>query len=224
MASIIGERCPVRRIERFAGWQASGRSSEAYTPPMRRLVALLAAAILAAACGSNTAGPPAADASPEPDNDSVSPSELPGASCRDRGGGSAETIPDFVSVDVESVGDVDRVTFGFRPRDPSAKAPPSYSVRLTDELLGDEAGTPEVDGEIYLVVVFSAFGVDLSGEEPVEIYTGPTELTPDLSTVVELEELGDFEATVTWAIGLSRRACYRLDAGPDELVLEFPAA
>jgi len=192
-------------------------------PRMRRPVALLAAAILTAACGRSGTGPPAAETLPESSNGAGSPAELAGASCRDRGGGSADTIPDFVSVDVESVGDVERVTFGFRPRDPSAKAPPSYSVRLTDELLGDEAGTPEVDGEIYLVVVFSAFGVDLSGEEPVEIYTGPTELTPDLSTVVELEELGDFEATVTWAIGLSRRACYRLDASSDSLVLEFPS-
>jgi hypothetical protein len=58
----------------------------------------------------------------------------------------------------------------------------------------------------------------------VEIYTGPKEFTPNFPTVVEVEELGDFEATISWGIGLSSRACVVVDATPTRITLEFPTA
>jgi hypothetical protein len=119
---------------------------------------------------------------------------------------------------------VDRVEFLFRPRS-KVSAPPSHYVRFTDQPLMEGEGDPaEVEGSAFVTVVFGAFGTDVSGPNPVQIYTGPTEFTPGFGTVRELEQLGDFEATVTWAIGLARRACFRMDAEPDRLVIEFPSA
>lgn len=193
---------------------------------MRRAGVLVVGALLAAACGRSPS-PASSPAPPEPSPKTTpaSPASLPGASCKDRGGGVAENIPDFVKVDVESKGGVDRVTFRFRPRDPGVAGPPSHFVKFVDQLsTGEEGARADVEGEAFVLVVFSAFGVDLSGEEPVQIYTGPTELSPGFGTVRELEQLGDFEATVTWGIGLSRKACFVVDARPDRLVLEFPAS
>ncbi|HEX2032301.1 MAG TPA: hypothetical protein VHL78_13060 [Actinomycetota bacterium] len=196
---------------------------------MRRPIALVLGLLLAAACGGEA--PPASRGSPaepspgEPTPTRASPASLPGASCRGRGGGSPRNIPDFVNVDVERRAGVERVTFQFRPRDAGLSRPPSHFVKFAETLsTGGEGAPAEVEGQTFVVVVFSAFGVDLSGEQPVQIYTGPTELKPGFGTVLELEQLGDFEATVTWAIGLSRKACFVVDARPDRLVLEFPSS
>jgi len=186
------------------------------------MLALGVVAVLLAGC----AGAPQRTVrprSPAPTDDVGSPRpKLQGASCKGRGGGSAENTPDFVSVDIESTRAVERVTFRFRPH-AGVDAPPSHYVKFSDQVLREGEGQPaDVAGTAFVVVVFGAIGVDLSGDEPVEIYTGATEFTPGFGTVQEVEELGDFEATVTWAIGLARRACFRLEARSDRLVLEFP--
>jgi hypothetical protein len=193
---------------------------------MRRPVALVAV-LLAGSCAPQdqpaiVGRPPATETGPTGQEPS---GELPGASCRDRGGGSDRNVPDFVDVETQSSGGVERVTFRFEPRNPGVRQPPSHFVQFVDELSTGGEGKPvDVEGEAFLLVTFSAFGVDISGEQPELIYKGPKEIRPGLGTLIELEELGDFEATVTWGIGLSRQACYRLEAGPDFLTLEFPAA
>jgi hypothetical protein len=198
---------------------------------MRRMLVVLAAMSLAtAACGGQP-GPSARPTSPSPTSPSPKPTgtkadeppALQGASCRKRGGGVAENVPDFIGVEIKTTPKMERVTFHFRPRDPGVRQPPSHFVRFVDTVNTDAEGVPaDVEGEAFLLVVFSAFGVDLSGEEPVQIYTGPKELRPGLSTVRELEQVGDFEATVSWGIGLSRRACFGVEAEADHLTLEFP--
>jgi hypothetical protein len=191
---------------------------------VRRILVLAAASAFIAGCagalrGSDRPKPPTATST----EDEGPRAKLQGASCKGRGGGSAQNIPDFVDVDVESGRGVDRVTFRFRPN-ADVDAPLSHYVKFSDQVLTEGEGQPaEVEGKAFVVVVFGAFGVDLSGEEPVEIYTGPTEFTPGFDTVLEVEELGDFEATVTWAIGLARRACFRMQAEADRLILEFPS-
>jgi hypothetical protein len=193
-------------------------------------VTRLAPLLLCGALAATGCGGPGGSSQPEGSGPEASPrstgngeTELIGASCKARGGGSAKNIPDFVDVEVERGDGVERVTFWFRPRGP-AKQPPSHYVRFTKELTtGAEKPRPaNIEGEAFLQVVFSAFSVEIEGEQPSPIYTGPTELRPRLSTVRELEQLGDFEATITWGIGLSRRACFLVDARPDRLTLEFP--
>lgn len=196
---------------------------------MRRAGLLLVAALLLpGACREPRPTVPSPE--PRPPSPSPSPEEpgtpaaLPGASCDDRGGGSFDNTPDFVEVRVESEDGVDRVSFLFAPRNPDTTQPPSHYVRFVDELVEDPEGVPaDVAGEAFVHISFTAIGVDLSGEEPREIYTGPRELTPGFPTVVEVEELGDFEAVVSWGIGLSRRECFVLEASPTEITLAFPS-
>jgi hypothetical protein len=192
-----------------------------------RRLSLVVCALLLAACGQEPqrgATPPASPETPE-QTESPTPADLPGASCDDRTGGNARNLPDFVEVEVESEEGVDRVTFRFETNQPNVMQPPYHVVRFQDELHTDPEGAPaDIEGEVFILVVFGALGVDLSGEEPEEIYTGPEEFTPGFGTVLEVEQLGDFEATITWGIGLSAEECFVLDAGPDHLTLEFPSA
>jgi hypothetical protein len=190
---------------------------------MRPAVALLVVAV-AAACRQEPTSPPRASPTESP-TPSPTPTELPGASCEERMAGNPENTPDFVAVDVDSGDGLDRVTFRFRKREGAPDVAPFHIVRFVDELTTDPQGAPaEVEGDAFVQIIFQAFGVDLSGEEPVEIYTGPKEFTPDFPTVVEVEELGDFEATISWGIGLSSRACFVVDATPTRITLEFPTA
>jgi len=194
---------------------------------MRRI----AAAFLLLAVGCGGSADPAATSSPSPGPTSpaptVSPSptsdDLEGASCRKHRGGDPANFPPFTEVSIESDDGVERVEFRFEPEgDP--EQPPWYFVSFVDELATDGEGAPvEVAGEAFVLVSFMAQGVDLSGEEPEPIYTGPTEFAPGLSTVLEVEQTGDFEGVVSWGIGLSSKTCFVVDAEPDRLRLEFPA-
>lgn len=176
--------------------------------------------LLSGCAGGNPGGAPA-ERPPSPE-ETTSPKSLKGSSCKGRGGGNALNIPDFVGIDVEEGGGVERVTFRFRP-DPGVNRPPSHYVKFSEQLFtGPQGREAEIAGKFYVHVVFGARGVDITGEEPTPIFTGPTELTPGFGTIQEVEQLGDFEATITWGIGLSRRACFRVTAEADRLVVEFP--
>jgi hypothetical protein len=48
-------------------------------------------------------------------------------------------------------------------------------------------------------------------------YTGPNELKPGLPNLVEAEITGDFEAVLTWVLGVNEEAGFRV------LTLEGPA-
>lgn len=197
---------------------------------MRRGVALVAfALLLAAACNGDEPVLEAGSPSPTPTR-TVSPTPAPSptsddladASCEDREAGDPTNFPPFVEVKIEAEGGSEKIEFRFEPEDDPADAP-QYFIRFVDELLTSGEGAPvDVAGEAFLAVSFMAMGVDLSGPEFEEIYTGPKEFTPGLSTVLEVEQTGDFEGLVSWGIGLSREACFVVDARPDRLILEFP--
>jgi hypothetical protein len=190
---------------------------------VRRLGAAALALLLLVGCGG---GPQARGTKPEPTGTGTpkeEPARLEGASCKGGGGGNARNIPDFVGMDVRSAGGVERVTFRFRPA-PGVNQPPSHYVKFSEELFtGKEGREANIAGRFFVQVVFGARGTDTSGEEPIEIYTGPEEVTPGFGTIQEVEQIGDFESTITWGIGLSRRACFRVDVTADHLTIEFPA-
>jgi hypothetical protein len=193
---------------------------------VRSLPALCVAAVLLAGCAGTPEGG-RAKPKPQPKTTGESKAEpisLPGASCRGRGGGNARNIPDFVGIEVVSKDGIERVTFRFRPA-AGVNQPPSHYVKFTEQLYtGKEGREAKIAGEFFVHVVFGARGVEISGEEPVEVFTGPEELTPGFGTVQEVEQIGDFESTITWGIGISRRACFRMEAEADRLVLEFPSS
>jgi hypothetical protein len=96
----------------------------------------------------------------------------------------------------------DRVVFDFR-----AGTRPSYTVEYQTGptfALGESDQTINVEGSAFLVVRFEpGSGVDLSGPQFVETYTGPESIHPTgLTHVQEIRRIEDFEAVLIWVIGL----------------------
>jgi hypothetical protein len=193
---------------------------------MRRAVWLTAVALVVVGCGERAepqAQPQPPPAESEPAEDGAA--ELPGATCNTVNEGNPANLPDFVDVETDSSDGVDRITFRFEPQPNAPAKPPWHFVDFADELVTEGEGKPvRVAGESFVMVSFQAIGTDLSSETPVKVYTGPERFSPEYPTLREAVMLGDFEAQVSWGLGLSERACYRVDAGPDHLTLEFPSA
>jgi hypothetical protein len=94
---------------------------------------------------------------------------------------------------------VDRVVFEFEGK------LPGYAVRYVDRpIIEDASGkTVEIEGDNVIEVrMEQASGADLSGEEVRITYTGPMRINPGTPVVTELARTGDFEAVLTWAIGV----------------------
>jgi hypothetical protein len=114
--------------------------------------------------------------------------------------GSGTGIALLSDVRAEAHAGFDRVVFEFEnPVQPGVAA--EYVQRpLTADPSGEEIA---ISGEAILSVrMFPASGVDLSGETFRETYTGPTRIAANLPVLIELVEVGDFEAQLTWALGL----------------------
>ena len=188
----------------------------------RRLSILLAVGVLLSSC-ADEADPSASPSAPSPSG-SPTAVELEGATCEPTQGGSDQNLPDFVEVIPEHAEGIDRVTFRFETEDASVTEAPSFSVQFVDELRTDGEGAPvEVEGERFVQISFHALGVDLTTETPRPIYNGPREFITGYPNMVEVEQLGDFEAVISWGIGLNRAGCYRVESSATEITLEFPS-
>ena len=87
--------------------------------------------------------------------------------------------------------------------DLTGEGQPFYVIGYADppflQVSGDEV---PVDGNAFIHVVISpALTHDIDTFEPV--YTGDEELIPGFDPIVEIQYLGDFEATMEWVIGLT---------------------
>lgn len=97
----------------------------------------------------------------------------------------------------------------------------SYEVEYTDTLV-DTAGTAvEVEGDAMLAVRMTpASTVDLTGAEAAPTYTGPDRFSPDTaSAVTELALAEDFEAAMTWAVGVDQQRPFRVQVMENPLRL-----
>jgi hypothetical protein len=93
-----------------------------------------------------------------------------------------------------------------------------------DQLTTDGEGAPvDVEGNAFVAISFHAIGVKLTGEEPEKVYKGPTEFKTGYSNLLEVEQLGDYEAIVSWGMGLQRESCFRVTASATEITVEFPS-
>ena len=117
----------------------------------------------------------------------------------------------------------DRVVFQFR------NAVPGYRVEYVEPPLHEDGSGNEiaVEGSAFVVVRMEpASGFDLSVPEGELVYKGPRRLSraeAGTSVVREVVRTGDFEAVLTWAVGLSDRVDYRVRklGGPPRLVVDF---
>lgn len=135
----------------------------------------------------------------------------------DAAGGAAPGALNGVAVETSDDGCVDRVEFAFRD------AVPGYLVDyqpgpFTQDGSGEAV---QVDGTQYVVVRFEpAHTFDFETGE--EIYTGPREVKPEGTRFVrEVQNTGDFEAVVTWVIGVSERAPVAVSTEGPRLVVSL---
>lgn len=112
----------------------------------------------------------------------------------------------------------DRVVFEF------AEGMPPATVRYVPHVLEDpRGGVVPLRGHAFLQVTFKhASAVDLRTNPPRRTYTGPTVLTPGLPSLVQLRLAGDFEAVLSFGVGLNHRVGFRVFTlrGPWRLVVD----
>jgi hypothetical protein len=117
----------------------------------------------------------------------------------------------------------DRVVFEFRDD------LPGYRIEYVEgPLAEDGSGNPvELEGSAYLVVRMEpASGFDLGVPEGELVYTGPRRLSgadAGAATVREVVRTGDFEAVLTWAIGVNGPTPFLVTTleEPARLVIDF---
>lgn len=113
----------------------------------------------------------------------------------------------------------DRVVFRFTNR------VPGYRIGLVSPpITEDGSGEPvTVRGAAFLQVSMSASGFDSSVAEGQQIYNGPRRVTGDAATVTEIVRTGDFEAVLTWVVGLGSSQPFRVTttSNPPRLVIDI---
>jgi len=117
----------------------------------------------------------------------------------------------------------DRVVFQFQ------NGLPGYRVEYVQPpLKEDGSGKPvSVQGNAVVVVRMEpASGFDLNTGEGVMVYKGPRRIdgsAAGTAVVQELVRTGDFEAVLSWAIGLSDKVAFRIQTAqsPARLIVDF---
>jgi hypothetical protein len=115
-------------------------------------------------------------------------------------------------------GTFDRVTLEFEG------GLPGYSVNYVNPpIIADASGLEvNIEGSAFIQIRMEA----AAGHDPNtgdQTYTGPLELKPSLPSLLEAERTGDFEAVLTWVLGLSEEADFRVTTlnGPPRLVVDI---
>ena len=117
----------------------------------------------------------------------------------------------------------DRVVFQF------GNGLPGYRVEYVEPPLREDGSgnLVKLEGDYFVVVRMEpASGFDLSVPEGELVYTGPRRIAGDGTSVVrEVVRTGDFEAVLTWAIGLDLVRSFRVLTleNPARIVIDFAA-
>jgi len=191
-----------------------------------RLVVACGAAVTLVACAGADDGREASDSDvltagfrtavhPETSSDQLAPLGQPttGAVESDGfpGGGEPTQLTDVRAAGHESF---DRVVLEF------AGPAPEYRVAYVEPPVREQGSgrAVDVEGEAFLQITASpASGVSLGEDEIRETYDGPDRLDPPYADVItEVVSTGDYEATLTWVIGLEHRVPFGV------VVLEDP--
>jgi hypothetical protein len=130
----------------------------------------------------------------------------------------APTVPVLVGIRAAHHPTFDRIVFDF-----DGGLPATREAAYVPELIGDPSGLPvPVAGRAILQVRFAqADSHDAGGNA-----TAPDRIAFALPNVVTAVRSGDFEAVVTYGIGLASRQPFRLSTltNPDRIVIDVDAA
>jgi hypothetical protein len=131
----------------------------------------------------------------------------------------AQQAPTLVDVRTGRHPGFDRVVFEFRG------AVPEHRVDYFDQLVQDGSGNPvAVAGGADLEVVFEGANAhDMDSGNPT---VSPRRFSPGLPAVKELAQVGDFEAVVSYGIGVDRERPITVStlSGPSRLVVDVSTA
>jgi hypothetical protein len=126
----------------------------------------------------------------------------------------AQSTPTLVDVRAGRHPGFDRVVFEFQG------AVPDHRIAYVDRLVEDGSGRPvSLAGAADLQVVFSGANAHRGDGAP---SVGPRRFSPGLTAVKEVAQVGDFEAVVSYGIGLDRRRPVAVStlSGPSRLVID----
>jgi hypothetical protein len=118
----------------------------------------------------------------------------------------------------------DRVVFQFRD-----EGLPGYRIEYVEPpLKEDGSGDPvDISGNAFVVVRMEpASGFDLNTGEGELVYKGPKRLegsSAGATVVKEVVRTGDFEAVLSWAVGLESKVPFRVTTAtsPSRLIVDF---
>jgi hypothetical protein len=150
----------------------------------------------------------------------------PPASCSPQVGGEDGVYMNLKDVRVGAHNGFDRIVFEFQEPDPNPAGNggiPRYEIRQAKPPFSEDPSDMPIDveGGAFARIVFQgASGYDFDGNAT---YGGPRRLTPGFGTLAQVVEGGDFEATMTWLLGLSRPTCWQIQElhNPERLVIDF---
>ena len=164
---------------------------------------------------STEAGPSTTSAPPAPGPDGTTdPTSAPAPP-------GANEVALLTQVRVAAQAGADRVVFEFVDNQL-----PGYDIAYIDgPARADGSGdVVDVEGDALLQVRFEpASGVDLRGGTFEPTYTGPRRLAGDTEVVTEVVRTGDFEANLTWVIGVEREVPFRVEVldAPPRVVIDL---
>ena len=190
---------------------------------MKRFALAVIFALLLAGCGGDDA-PSEGSRSPTTTTAQCVPKS--GASLAKKLSAVLQDRPTMYLTDVEvEVEDcVERVTFKFEPSEPGPGYDVSYQPAEVAKIQDGSGKQLEIAGDDFLVVrLFPAMTAKIEGEEVEPTYDGPRNIPapPGASMIRDVAITGDFEAQVTWAIGLDNKHPFTATASDDELVVEI---
>jgi hypothetical protein len=201
----------------------------------RCLGPLVVLAMLAAACHTSPAAGPATTSPGAGTGGPTTSAALGPLTCTSVSGTLATTgVPVLQTVSVTAHSGYDAVVFGFLalppppvPTGPAAVVP-TYTVEpATGPFAGNPSGRPvSVGGSAFLRIAFhDAYGTDPLNVPPQASYRGPTSLTFHVGPVIDVAEQGDNKGSLTWIVGLSRSACWRVvhASTPPALEVDVPS-
>jgi len=158
-------------------------------------------------------------AAPTPLPTQPSATDLAAFSCVDHGGGTdSGPAMQLTAVRVAHQTGYDRIVFEFAPQAGATAHIPAYTVsrQASAKFVKDPSGLPvTMRGSAGLRIVFH-------GASGATSYSGSRDQVVNLPVVEEVEQLGDFEAVLSWGAGLSQASCIRtLElSNPTRLVID----
>jgi hypothetical protein len=218
-----------------AGIPRSARGGRtAAVAPIAGLIAVLVTALISG-CGQGstpsgqptspgTSAPPAATATGAGSDPAgtATPSATPALPAPTATGPLSGTVPGvartavLTSIRVAAHPDFDRVVLQF---DGTAR----YQVRYVKQVTRDGSGAPvHLDGGAFLEVTLQGATLDDAFQGGTRAYAGPERVTPELTAVRDIAVSGDFEAVLSFGIGVQERTGIRALAlaGPSRLVID----